>query len=118
LPVLGIPSLLQQVVVNLLQNAFQASSPGQAVILRTTAKAGTVALEVRDSGDGIPEEIRSQIFEPFFTTKEALQGTGLGLFISYGIARKHGGELKMDSEVGRGSKFTLELPVAEYREEE
>jgi signal transduction histidine kinase len=117
-PVLGIPSLLQQVVVNLLQNAFQASSPGQAVILRTRAGAGAVTLEVEDSGDGIPEEIRSQIFEPFFTTKEALQGTGLGLFISYGIAREHGGELNVESEKGRGSKFTLKLPEAAYREEE
>lgn len=118
LPVLGIPSLLQQVVVNLLQNAFHASSPGQAVVLRTRAGAGTALLEVEDSGDGIPEAIRSRIFEPFFTTKEALQGTGLGLFISYGIAREHCGELNVESEVGRGSRFTLELPEAAYREEE
>jgi signal transduction histidine kinase len=109
-PVLGQAGLLQQVVINLLQNAFQASAPGQEVLLRTYRRGGRVCVEVGDAGAGIPEGIRAQIFEPFFTTKEAGQGTGLGLFICYGIAREHGGDLLVVSEEGKGSRFILELP--------
>jgi signal transduction histidine kinase len=112
-PVLGQGNLLQQVVINLLQNAYQASAPGQAVVLRTYRKRGKVFLEVEDAGKGIPEDLRAKIFEPFFTTKEAGQGTGLGLFICYGIAHEHGGDLLVESQEGRGSRFILELPEAE-----
>jgi signal transduction histidine kinase len=111
-PVLGQASLLQQVVINLLQNAYQASAPGQAVFLRTYQSGEKVFLEVEDAGQGISESIRAQIFEPFFTTKEVGEGTGLGLFICYGIAREHGGDLKVESEEGRGSRFIFELPKA------
>jgi signal transduction histidine kinase len=111
-PVLGQANLLQQLVINLLQNAYQASAPGQAVFLRTHPSGGKVFLEVEDIGTGIPKGIQAQIFEPFFTTKEVGQGTGLGLFICYGIAREHRGDLKVESEEGRGSRFTLELPEA------
>jgi signal transduction histidine kinase len=110
-PVIGQASLLQQVVVNLLQNAFQASASGQEVVLRTRSDRENVLLEVEDRGMGIPQGIRAQIFEPFFTTKEAGQGTGLGLFICYGIAREHGGDLRVESEEGQGSRFSLELPA-------
>jgi len=111
-PVLGRAGLLQQVVINLLQNAYQASAPGREVFLRTYQSGGKGFIEVEDTGQGIPEGIRAKIFEPFFTTKEAGQGTGLGLFICYGIAHEHGGKLRVESEEGNGSRFVLELPAA------
>jgi two-component system NtrC family sensor kinase len=66
---------------------------------------------VRDNGPGIPAEIRDKIFQPFFTTKPTGQGTGLGLSLSYDIVKAHGGELKVDTEEGKGSEFIITLPV-------
>ena len=73
---------------------------------------GNGAITVGDSGPGIPEELREKIFEPFFTTKPVGEGTGLGLWISYGIAREHGGALSAANRSGGGAAFTLTLPAA------
>ncbi len=70
-----------------------------------------IAARVADNGQGIPQNIIKQIFHPFFTTKEKTCGTGLGLSVSLGIAQTHGGKIKVSSEVGRGSTFTLLIPL-------
>nr|HPN88651.1 ATP-binding protein [Candidatus Omnitrophota bacterium] len=80
--------------------------------IRTYRKDKFVYIEVEDSGKGIPEDIRTKIFDPFFTTKPVGKGVGLGLSISYDIVKKHGGEIFLESQVGKGSKFIVSLPVA------
>ena len=103
---------LEQVLINLLQNAFQASATGQPVVLRTRRENRVVVAEVEDQGEGIKESILARIFEPFFTTKPVGEGTGLGLFICYGIVKEHGGKISVESQVGKGSRFRLHFPAA------
>jgi PAS domain S-box-containing protein len=111
-PVLCHPGKINQVFLNLLMNAIQACDRGGMVAARTRAETGCgVVVEVRDDGCGIRPEHRSRLFEPFFTTKPVGQGTGLGLSVSFGIVRDHGGAIEVDSEVGRGSTFRLRLPL-------
>ena len=107
----GRVALLEQVVVNLLQNAFYASPPGQEVVVRTRIEGEVVYFEVLDHGPGISPEALPRIFEPFFTTKPTGEGTGLGLSICYGIAQEHGGRLLVRNQPGSGAIFTLCLPV-------
>jgi signal transduction histidine kinase len=103
---------LQQVVMNLLINAQQAMAPaGGTVKIRTRTAGDKVLIEVEDSGPGVPAELRSRIFEPFYTTKRAGQGTGLGLSVSYGIVRDHGGSISVDDAPGGGARFTIALPA-------
>ncbi|MFV0436458.1 MAG: sensor histidine kinase [Desulfopila sp.] len=104
---------LQQVFTNLLINAIHASPQGATI--RITAdyaeEEGFIALVVEDSGTGIPREIQHKIFEPFFSTKEVGKGTGLGLAVSYSIVKRHGGRITVVSEPGRGTAFTVLLPL-------
>ncbi|RJO73126.1 MAG: HAMP domain-containing protein [Myxococcales bacterium] len=114
-PVHGDGQLLCQVFVNLLLNAIDVVPvKGEVkVSARTNNKDGFVAVDVTDSGPGIPEHILQRIFEPFFTTKTKGKGTGLGLSVSRGIVRKLGGYIQVKSEVGKGTTFTVLLPKTE-----
>jgi signal transduction histidine kinase len=107
------PSQVNQVFLNLINNAAQAMEPGRGVITLTTRRhdAGHVAVEVQDNGKGIPSDVLPRIFDPFFTTKEVGEGTGLGLSIVYKIVESHGGTISVDSAVGVGTRFTVVLPL-------
>jgi signal transduction histidine kinase len=107
--VAGHPEKLRQVLVNLVRNAAEAAGPGGRVTVGVGERDGAVEVAVRDSGPGIPPELRPRLFEPFFTTKA--RGTGLGLAVSRAIARAHGGELEADAPDGRGARFALRLPA-------
>jgi polar amino acid transport system substrate-binding protein len=108
------PQRIEQVVVNLVMNACQAlSDPSRAIALRTFVDptAGTVCLEVRDEGEGILPEHLPRLTDPFFTTKRDRGGTGLGLAVSAGIVKEHGGTLTFESTAGRGTVARLSLPL-------
>jgi two-component system, NtrC family, sensor kinase len=104
---------LNQVWMNLLVNAAQAIGCAQGeVCIATRALDETISTSISDTGDGIAPEHLMKIFDPFFTTKPVGEGTGLGLSISHGIVERHGGTLSVESVVGRGTTFTVSLPVA------
>jgi two-component system NtrC family sensor kinase len=113
-------SQFQSVLVNLIINALDATEPGGNITVSTgislsasdTGQKG-VEIAITDTGCGIPQENLDKLFEPFFTTKEVGKGTGLGLAVSLGIIQRHGGTIRVQSEVGRGSTFTIWLPVEE-----
>ncbi|HVW76237.1 MAG TPA: ATP-binding protein [Alloacidobacterium sp.] len=107
------PEQLKQVLLNLLINAIDASPAGSTIRLRTVVEEHLLALEVEDSGSGIPEELTDQIFDPFFTTKPS--GTGLGLAISSMIVAQHDGALIFHRNAGGGSTFRIELPLHKER---
>jgi len=115
-PVLGDRHQLQQVALNLLGNALQAVGrmpPGKPrhVSIGLGCEHGRVVARVTDTGPGISDEVRAQMFSPFFTTKAPGEGTGLGLFVSYGIAEAHGGTLAVESRPGQGATLILSLPA-------
>lgn len=111
-----LPSQINQVVMNLLVNATQAMGAERGrITLRTGANDEWVWIEVADNGCGIPAESLQKIFDPFYTTKPVGQGTGLGLSLSYGIIKRHGGEIHVASEVGVGTTFRVELPIRQAR---
>ncbi len=106
---------LGQVVLNIVQNAIQAVKGESGTIYLSTAHDSgrqQVIFTCRDSGSGVPEEIRSDIFKPFFTTKEVGRGTGLGLYICHEIIQKHRGSLTLEKGDGRGACFTVALPAS------
>lgn len=102
---------LNQVFMNLLMNAADAMPGGGTIGIRTVRSDRGVRLEFSDTGPGIPPEIRSRVFDPFFTTKPVGKGTGLGLSISHGIVERHGGRISVESAVGHGTTFTIDLPL-------
>jgi len=105
------PTEIQQVLLNLVNNAIDAiEHPGGTVTVITRAEGDAVVLEVRDTGEGIPEANLARIFDPFFTTKPVGQGTGLGLSICYGIVEKAGGSITVESEIEQGTTFTVSFP--------
>ncbi len=106
---------LVQVFINLMVNAVQAMNAGGRLTLRTGTENGWVKMSVSDTGSGITPENMEKLFTPFFTTKEDIKGVGLGLAVSHGIIERHGGRIEAQSEVGKGSTFTVFLPA--YREE-
>jgi len=103
---------LQQAVIALATNAVDAMPEGGSLTFRASANPKSVMIEIEDTGLGIPVEDMSKIFEPFFTTKEFGKGTGLGLAVCYGIITDHGGRLSVRSNVGKGTTFTILLPIS------
>jgi len=105
---------MKQVFLNLFHNALQAMPSGGQLFVQTGAsqRGGRkwVSVSITDTGDGISPEDRERIFEPFFTTRSGQGGTGLGLSVTYGIVSDHGGEIDVESEVGKGTNFTVRLP--------
>lgn len=104
------PEQFQQALLNLLLNAEQAMPEGGEITLLAAAEPPNVRLEIIDTGPGMPPEVMAKVFKPFYTTKPG--GNGLGLPITRKIIEAHGGTLDVQSEAGRGTKFTLHLPVA------
>jgi signal transduction histidine kinase len=111
LPLEADPAQLHQVIVNLVVNAIQATPRGGTVTISTEGDDEYVYLTVEDTGCGMSEDVRRQIFLPFFTTKDVGHGTGLGLAVVHGIVEAHGGTIGVHSEVGRGSRFVIILPL-------
>ncbi|MEQ8461673.1 MAG: response regulator [Sandaracinaceae bacterium] len=109
--------LLEQAVVNLALNARDAMPAGGHLVLRSAVREGRVVVEVRDDGAGMSREVRENALEPFFTTKERGKGTGLGLAMVYGFVEQSGGQLHIDSELGRGTSVELSFPRSERRPE-
>ncbi len=105
---------LFEVALNLFRNAIEATPHGGLVTVRTYPRDGFAMLEVQDTGNGIAPENLGKIFDPFFTTK-GMQSTGMGLAAAYGIVNSHGGTVSVDTEVDRGCKFTVSLPLASIK---
>jgi two-component system NtrC family sensor kinase len=107
------PAQMTQVFVNIAVNAIQAMPNGGKLTIRTDSSEKFVSLIVEDTGIGMEEGIIKQIFLPFFSTKDVGEGTGLGLPVVHGIVTSHGGSVNVTSDVGRGTKFEIQLPIAE-----
>jgi len=118
----GSPSEINQVLLNLIVNAAHAieeardagcapSEPRGCITVSTRREGGYAELRVRDTGNGIPDEIRERIFDPFFTTKEVGKGTGQGLAIAHAIVHRHGGSIEYETRVGEGTTFRVRLPL-------
>jgi CheY-like chemotaxis protein len=110
------PNQIEQVLLNILNNAEQAiQDTGHTGLIMVSSRQNNdrIFIEISDTGAGIPKESVSKIFDPFYTTKDVGQGTGLGLSVSYGIIQEHGGSIKVDTKQGKGSTFTIALPVIE-----
>ena len=105
------PQLLQQVIFNLVSNACQAMKDGDQLTVTTGLCGSSAEITVRDTGPGIPEEVRKFIFDPFFTTKKEGKGTGLGLSLSQSVIEKSGGKLTLNKEHTEGAEFIVSLPV-------
>jgi len=107
---------LQQVLMNLILNARDAMPQGGRLIISTEADEDSAVIEIGDTGLGIAPEHLSKIYDPFFTTKQIGKGTGLGLAVSYGIIRDHGGHIDVESKLGEGTRFQITLPLAGARQ--
>ncbi len=105
------PQQLNQVFMNILVNAAQAIEANGKIKIETLAENGSVKVIISDTGTGIPKENLSKIFDPFFTTKEVGKGTGLGLNVAYNIIEKHNGTINVESIEGKGTTFSISLPV-------
>ncbi|MGZ3723291.1 MAG: sensor histidine kinase, partial [Bdellovibrionales bacterium] len=106
------PSQLNQVFMNVLSNAAQSiESEGEIFITTKNLSGDRIEVSIRDTGKGMSKQTLEKVFDPFFTTKGVGSGTGLGLSISYGVIQKHGGDILVSSEVGKGTEFKIILPV-------
>ncbi|MEM6963861.1 MAG: ATP-binding protein [Bacteroidota bacterium] len=102
---------LNQVFVNLIGNGIDAMEGNGELFISTQNTDNQVIIKIRDTGKGMDKITQQRIFEPFFSTKKIGKGTGLGLFISYGVVKQHGGEIKVESEIGEGTTFSIYLPI-------
>ena len=111
-PIKIVKDQIHQVLVNILMNALDAlREDKRKIVITTLHNDDQVIVVIEDSGCGIAAEHREQIFEPFFSTKPEVEGTGMGLYVSYMIIKKHNGEIQVESETGKGSVFTIGLPM-------
>jgi two-component system NtrC family sensor kinase len=112
LPIIaGDQAQLQQVFLNLISNAIDAIGKNGWIRVKSIRSGGEILVSVTDNGPGIPEEMQRKVFDPFFTTKSAGKGTGLGLWISYTIMEKMGGKISLNSRVGEGTTFVIQIPI-------
>lgn len=109
---------IKQVILNLVNNASYSCGDDGTIEISTKTLEDKIALSIKDSGKGIKPDNLKHIFEPFYTTKPAVKGTGLGLSVSYGIVKKHGGNIQVESEPDKGATFTVTLPIKAVRPEE
>lgn len=109
--VLGDAAELKQALVNIIFNSIDAMPEGGKITVSIKRGNGSVVIAISDTGAGIPDNIKGRIFDPFFTTKGS-KGLGLGLSVTYGIIKRHGGQIDFDSTVGEGTTFTVQLPMA------
>jgi signal transduction histidine kinase len=105
------PNQLNQVFMNMLTNSYQAIEDGGTITIATSRRGSELVVSIADDGKGIRKEDLNRIFDPGFTTKGVGVGTGLGLSISYNIIKSHSGEIKVESEIGKGTVFTITLPI-------
>jgi two-component system NtrC family sensor kinase len=103
---------MRQVLLNIFKNSKEAMPKGGTLTVKTGKEDNRVLIYIQDTGMGIPEEIRNKIFEAFFTTKQKVKGVGLGLSVCYGIIKDHDGEIRVESEEGKGTTFTISLPIS------
>ena len=109
-PVTASPNQLRQVILNIVANAKDAMPRGGTLTVETLSKDENIIIKLKDTGIGIPAEIRDKIFDAFFTTKHKVKGVGLGLSVCYGIIKDHGGDIRVKSKAGKGSTFSIILP--------
>jgi signal transduction histidine kinase/CheY-like chemotaxis protein len=112
------PNQLEQVFINIMLNAYQAMPDGGTLHVTTRTVGSELQVIFADTGTGIPPENLQNIFDPFFTTKEVGEGTGLGLSVSYGIVKAHGGDIEVESQVGKGTTFVIKLPLDKSKGDE
>ena len=110
----GKPSELREMLTNILVNAIEAMPRGGKLTITSRQENDSVVISIEDTGVGIASKARKRIFEPFYTTK-GHQGVGLGLSIAYSVAKRHGGDIRMSSKLGKGSTFTIRLPITKQR---
>jgi signal transduction histidine kinase len=112
-PVWGVRQELEQVVLNIVINAWHAMPDGGTITITTLRLGAQARIDIADTGCGIPEAHMTQLFEPFFTTKPPEQGTGLGLAVAHQLIAGHGGRIEIASQVNQGTTVTVTLPLAE-----
>lgn len=115
-PIMVVPDQIKQVFLNLLTNAADACQSGGIITVSTRQKNDRVLVAIKDTGIGIKPADMEHIFRPFFTTKSEVKGTGLGLSVSYGIVKDHHGEIRVESQPGKGATFTILLPIKDGNE--
>ncbi|MEQ6377309.1 ATP-binding protein [Bacillaceae bacterium S4-13-56] len=116
-PLIGDGLKLMQVMVNMIQNAVDAMENGGDLLVSSTLERESIALVVKDTGCGMSEETIGKVFDPFYTTKPVGKGTGLGLSVCYGIIQQFGGEIHIESEIGKGTVVKIQLPILKGEEE-